>query len=1169
MLTPSSKQFHRGISGLLVAFLLTLPLPELFAQNRNMGEIRGTVTDSSGARVAGAHVGVKNTQTGIVIKVVSDATGTYNAPLLVPGDYAIEFSKEGYKKFVRQGITLHVEIVTVDAVLVVGAVNETVTVTADIPLVQTETSDRSAVFTEATINDLPNVGRAWFDITGQLPGVNPGGQGANGAGQDASGSFVGINGNPGWEENFMTDGGVNTSPSSQNPLNMVPLDDIAEVDISTSNFGAEYGGGVAALNVITKSGGNQFHGSLYDFEQNDALGEAINYFATSALPLRWHMFGGTIGGPIRRNKAFFFFSYQSNPNITYSPSFYTFPTQSMTQGDFSAFLGPQETDSHGNLIYNPCTTPTPYGPLLANQIYQPNTWQTVTYQQPGGGPSDFNGQPVTCRTPYAGNIITTSFDPVAKNIQAYFPSIPDSAGLANNYYWNTRTTTHGVNYNFKLDYNVAAANRLSGSAQFSPGDSYGPGPVCPVSTNNGGGCSKNSGMSTNVQITDVWTVNPKVVNEARVSFVRQSALYLPPDNGVGFPAKLGLKNFISDVFPKITIDGQSATELESGTSAILGFNIFMESDTVTWSKGKHILKFGGEFDRYQASQSWDNLDSGEYDFAGGYTSNPMDTQSTPIGYADFLLGLPDSWGVTVTPETGMRSWNLQVFANDDYKITPHLTLNLGLRYLHQVGWSEVQNHWATFDPKLYNSGINPTDPTGKSNYPPGYGAVCYAGVNFNGYQCTTTQTAPMNDYQPRIGFAWSPRGKWSVRGGFGIFTEMLGANNYYNTYPAGFQTQGSVGTPNGILQPLPFTLSQGPPTSDILYPGPAARQPWSLNGTGTSGVPYHTKAPYVEQWSLNVQHQIGRIGLDAAYVGSKGEHLMFNRNLDALPGADLGLGYAYLPYPYWPAGGIGSNLYDGISNYHALQLGARTMVSHGLTFRVNYTFSKTMDETDTPGTCCTPDVGAYQDAYNPHAMYAVAGYDLPQLWNGSAVYQLPFGTGKKLLNHGGLLNTFVGGWTISGVFQAHSGLAFTPTMADNSPEENINGGAWWPDRVCNGTLSHPVVTTNSPTTAGWFDTSCFVPPTPDPVTGRPRFGDSSRDILRGPKWRNVNLSLAKHFALKKLGEGGQLEMRVDAYDIANHPNFGMPNASIGSGSEGSITSANTNRNLQVGAKLSF
>ncbi len=1174
----------------LVALLFAVSLTSsLFAQNRNTGEIRGTITDSSGARVAGVSIVVTNPDTGIVTKAVADATGTYDVPLLEIGTYTIQFSKEGYKKFVRRGITLHVEPVPVDAVLVVGAISETVSVTADVPLVQTETSGRTVVLSSDTINELPNVGRSWFDITLQLPGVNPGGN-STGAGQDASGAGFGVNGNPGYMENFLTDGGVTTLPVSQNPGNTVPLDDIAEVDMSTSNFGAEYGGGVAALNVITKSGGNTFHGSLYDFEQNDALGEARNYFATSVTPLRWHMFGGTLGGPIVHNKAFFFFSLQDNPNITYSPSFYTFPTPAMKQGDFSAFLGGPDIDpTTGLQAVNPCNNQ----PMLLGQIYDPSTTQVV------------NG--VTCRMPfqYNGqlNVMppTTSFDPVAAKLQAYFPAVPNGPGIpSNNYYSNTVNTNHSISYNFKVDYDVSSSHRMSGSAMFNPGNSKSPGPACPISAG-GGACSYQSGQGSQAQITDAWTVSSKLVNEARISFLRQYGLWKSPDVGAGFPAKVGIQLFAgqSDVFPNINIGGAAGTSLNTSLSAKLGFNSYMYSDTLTWSKGKHILKFGGEFDRWQDNQAWANLDSGDYDFAGYYTSNPMDPNKQALGYADFLLGLTDGWGVSITPEVGGRAWNVQAFANDDYKITPHLTLNLGVRYLMQSGWSEAKKMWANFTPDLWNSGINPTDPSGQSNFAPGYGANCYAGVTFSTsvgtYHCPTAQIATVKDiFQPRIGFAWSPKEKWSVRGGYGTFTEMWGGNNYFNTFPAGFQTSGSIGTPNNILYLPTFPENVGPvftlstpsiPQGAILYPGPAARQPESLNGQGTYWMQYHAKAAYVEQYSLDIQHQIGRVGLDAAYVGSSGKHLLFARQIDQTPESCLALAQtdptaelACLPYPQYPNGGIPANLYDGISHYNSLQLSARTMVSHGLTFRVNYTFSKAMDEFTSPGSCCTSDSGSWQNSYNPRSMYAVASYDVPQLWSGSAVYELPLGKGKQLLNRGGTLNSLVGGWTLSGVFQVHSGLPFTPLMNSNASGA-INGGAQWPNRVCNGTLSHPHAISSAPTDSsgnpipdmGWFEDSCFVQPTAviGGVTTDYAYGDSRRDILRGPKWRTVNMSLAKHFALKKLGEGGRLEMRVDVYDIANHPNFGQPNAHIGSGSEGTITSANTNRNLQVGAKLSF
>src|ERR1019366_4945746 len=542
------NQLGKLSCSMLAAVLFTLLSTSLPAQNRNSGEIRGTVTDSTGAVVPGVRVVVTNVDTGIVTTTVASGTGLYNMPTLEVGQYSIEFSREGFKKFVRQGITLHVESITVDAVLSVGSSTENVTVTADVPLIRTETSDQSAVFVEKTINELPNVGRGWFDILGQLPGVSPGGD------QDASGQSVGVNGAAPWQENFLVDGGVNTLPVSQNPGQQTPIDAIAEVDMTTSNFSAEYGSGVAVFNVITKSGTNKFHGSLYEFLQNNMF-EARNYFATSVTPLHWNMYGGTIGGPIRRDKAFFFFSYQTNPSTTSSPGYYTFPTAAMRAGDLS--------DPSLPIIYDPAT-------------YNPATG---------------------ARTAFPGNIIPANrFDPVAAKIQAYFP-LPNLPGTGNNYYYVSHSTSSGADYNGKIDYNISAANHLSGSTMFSPGTSFSGGPTCPLG--GGNGCGNSPGMGTQAQITDTWTVSPKLINEARISFLRQYGVWSSPDQGQGRPAKIGLPGPVANTFPNIGIDGVGSTSLAGGLYAVLGFNSFMYSDSVTWLKGKHAFKFGGEFDRWQ------------------------------------------------------------------------------------------------------------------------------------------------------------------------------------------------------------------------------------------------------------------------------------------------------------------------------------------------------------------------------------------------------------------------------------------------------------------------------------------------------------------------------------------------------------------------------------------
>lgn len=273
------------------------------AQNRNAGEIRGTVLDSTGAAIPAVTVTITNTLTGVSVQYTTGGNGVYTAPSVEPGSYSISFSKEGFKKLVRSGIEIHVETITLDATLDLGAITQEVTVTGAASVVQTETSEKRSTITTGTINELPNVNRSWYDLTGLLPGVNGGG------GQDASGEGIGINGTGSYQANWLIDGGVGTFPVSQNPdFSNVPLEAISEVSFSTNNFGAEYGTGLAVFNVITKSGTNRFHGSAFEFVQNDAF-QARNFFSPTVNPFRWNQFGGTIGGPIKRDKLFFFFSF--------------------------------------------------------------------------------------------------------------------------------------------------------------------------------------------------------------------------------------------------------------------------------------------------------------------------------------------------------------------------------------------------------------------------------------------------------------------------------------------------------------------------------------------------------------------------------------------------------------------------------------------------------------------------------------------------------------------------------------------------------------------------------------------------------------------------------------------------------------------------------------------
>ena len=416
-----------GALMLITGFICLFPMSRLFGQNSNAGEIRGTVSDSSGAVIPGAVVTIKNVQTGITIKVVTDSTGIYDALSVQPGEYILTFAKEGFGEIIHSPITLRLEIITVDAQLRVGSTTQQITVQAQTPLLQTESSEHSATMTSTEVTELPNVGNSWWRLTTLIPG-NVTGLG--------SGDDIAANGQRGYSGNFLVDGGsatfINTESSGQM---MVPNDAISEIKFTTGNFGAQYGNGLNVSNVITKSGTNQFHGSLFEYVENDVFdssGYFTNLYGEKKPALRWNMYGGSVGGPIKRNKAFFFFTYENNPTHSYSSGLYSFPDAAIRQGDFSELL----TQSTPTVIYNPYSL------------------------------SQVNGQSV--RTPLTNNVIPSSLiDPVAQNIEGYFPT-PNLPGIINNYYYSGRGTQSEAWINGRVDYNLSSNNRLNGSILSSP-----------------------------------------------------------------------------------------------------------------------------------------------------------------------------------------------------------------------------------------------------------------------------------------------------------------------------------------------------------------------------------------------------------------------------------------------------------------------------------------------------------------------------------------------------------------------------------------------------------------------------------------------------------------------------------------------------------------------------
>lgn len=1083
-----------------------------FAQNTNSGEIKGLVTDVTGAVISEATVTVTNIGTGVVLSTTTNASGLYDMPSLLPGQYSVSFSKPGFKSYVRKGLTLQIATIGVNATLGVGSTSQEVVVTAQEPLLQTESSDQNVTFDQKAVQNAPTVGGVWYnELTNTLPGVNGGGS------QDASGQGVGVNGTQGYQGNWLLEGSTATQPRDVNASdNYPPIDAIQEVHVNTGGFGAQYGGGVATFNVILKSGANKWHGSAFEFIQNDAL-NALNYFTPSGkkAPLRWNEFGGSIGGPILRDKLFFYFTYQRNPAHSSFVATTTVPTSAMLGGDFSAF---------------------PY------TVYDPATTACT------GSASS------TCtRTAFLNNKIpSTRIDGVAAAIQKYFPA-PNQPGLFNNYRVVVTTPSLSQWYAGKVDYQLNANNRLSGSILEYPISLINNiDALCPL----GFDCTKSEGnRNQDVQITETAALSASTLNEVRVGLVRELDRYTPPTYGKGYPAKIGLQpaygsNAPGDIFPNVTINGGAGAGqvgIGGGVHAVLADGAYVASDVVTLIRGRHSVKIGGEFDKsYQNYTSWGDVSSGNFQFNGIATSNfgatdPRSGQASQgVPYADFLLGQVYGWYVYDSAETGARMWNGAGFVQDDFKALPNLTLNIGLRYQYQSGWSEVKNRWGTFDPTLVN--------TGKYVAPGTLGAITYGGQNGR----HSIQDG-VNQWAPRLGFSWQPLPKWAVRGVYGIFDVPRSAESYTDgALGLGLNPQGSKGYGSFPA----FDLATGPPTGSVIYPSLDNLSNSQFNYQGVNYYPVHMPIEYYQESMLSVQRELPfQMLFDTTYVFTKGTHMNFGRDINQVPEASLSKGSSASPYPQFTS--IDGALFDGYSNYHALQFRLNKRTSYGLSFLINYSLSKTMDTGTGSGHAQGVDV--WQNAYNVSENYGLSQLDTTNTLNGYATYEVPVGAGRGFALHG-VADKVLGGWRVTGVFQVHSGVPFTPTVgsADHS-NSGANqcgcGFAWYPNVIGNPSVQNQSI-------SQWFNPAAFATPAAS------TFGNAHRNMLRGPGWRNLDLSVGKTFHIY---ESSNLEIRADSFDVLNHPNFGQPSAGVGTGVGGAgvISSANTSRQMQLGGRFTF
>jgi hypothetical protein len=1119
--------------------------------------IAGTVTDPSGAAVLGASVTAKSVERGVTYTAVTNDLGLYRLAQLPVGSYELKVEKPGFALVAYPAFVLTLnQAARIDVTMKVGQVTQTVEVTGAAPLLKTESTQVDTIIDANTNDNLPLASRNYVQLTLLAPGAVSTDPSSfnNGNNTGGYGGRPLINGNREQANYFLLDG-MDNNQVSDNLLGYTPAPDaIEEFNLITNNAPAEFGsymGGVVSATI--KSGTNSYHGDVWEFLRNNVLNAnswSNNFNGLPKAQLRWNMFGATLGGPVIKNKLFFFMDYQGQRfDIPTSSATATVVTAAERGGDFSALCpagftaGICNSTSGGNIqLYNPCVSFT----------------QVCTASSPAA----------TVRQPFPNNQIPAAMiSPVA---QALFASplylTPSNSSLQNNASYITNSQQNVDQGDIKVDYKASDKDNISG--RFTR--AYQDNPSANAYELLGNGFSTTPIYNT---VGD-WThsIGTNLVNDARFGWS-----HITLNNGTSWAAgvgEFGNSIGIGNGNPA-GLDGLLALNFTDNTNLNLGnaetgesFNdqVWQAEDVVSWTHGRHNFKFGGEYNHeiIKTFYPGNNGELGLMNFDGRFTSDTIGSASTGAGYgaADFFLGLPFTIGRGVsTGKTWTQSDNIiGVYAEDTWRITERLTLNLGLRYQAFTPWVEANNQQSN-----YNFATGAVELAGQD----GASRALYNGV-YGG-----------KDFEPRIGFAWTPAmlGTHTViRGAFTISSYLEG-----------------TGTNLRLPQNPPFTPAQintvynnsaipGSTTTD----GIPATPPTSTcaNYSCFAGAILDLWDPNVQpaiddQWNLAIQHQFwGNTTVQVGYVGQRATHLMVpfsytqrvlepNSSCSTPPCTDPSPFFAANPTFYntiaTQTGGTQSN---GTMMYNSLQAVLQKQMSHGLQYQVSYTYSKCMsDSTGYYGAWNNAlSASAYwQNIYDPKSEWAPCYYDATHVLSAYAVYELPFGRGKQFgSNMNKVANTVVSGWTVSPIVTFRTGFPM-PVYGAADESGTFSRGS---RADCNGlpaiTGETPINPTAFPGVGGyqWFTNNGNFT---NPAVGS--FGNCAPQLggLRGPHYTDMDLSLHKDF---QLTERFRLQFRTDFINAFNHVQLNAPNMSLGS-NMGQVTSAQPPRNIQFALKLYY
>ncbi|MGI8786054.1 MAG: TonB-dependent receptor domain-containing protein [Acidobacteriota bacterium] len=1147
-----SPLYLRGLAVLFVFSVLALPLCAQSAR----GTINGAVKDATGAVVPGAEVVIVNKDTGVETKTLTTDSGVYRAPYLTPGKYKISVSLPGFKTAVADNVDLGVaQVLDVDLTLEVGEVSDTVTVSSETPLLEKGTSEIGINTTEKEVHTWPiQVGDGTRQLQTFIFNSLPGTQGNEFAGT--------INGGQSYSHEILIDGisigRFDLNGGSNNEFTPT-MDAVSEFKLQTGALSSQYGNTQTALaNFGLKSGTNDFHGSVFWFHQNSALNTqswAGNRRATAAqrkkAPNKLNNFGAVFGGPIIRDRTHFFFSYEGNRQANYTISgTNTIPNSEFRKGNFARLLNPAFTTNprSGTVI----GTDALGRPVVFGQIYDPFSSRLL----PDG---------TWIRDPFPGNVIPENrFSQVTRNVLRH--DIPNP--IFDQLFRFNNPRVGGCcpeliidNFSIKLDHVLNQSHKMVGS--YTLNDRY-------RRRYGGGGTPQLGGVQIPgpaaagdktqttpgglIRFAEDWTVSPTMLNHFAFGYNRFRNANVSNSflSGVNWTKELGLRGVGSNTFPQISFSGLNTTlspgyaRLGHGGTGDAPNGSAIVSNDFSWIVGSHNLKIGGEHRRYflneRSVQNW-----GSYAFHNENTGLPGFTISTGFSYASFLLGTARSAGLGIPLLTpGIRSRTTAFYVQDDWKATPTLTLNLGLRWDIPEPFREVANRM---------SGLNPTKPNpGADGFP---GAFEMLGDCKGCSGRTTFTDTYWGEIGPRIGLAWAPNSKLVIRGGYGINYHPPLQDGFDFPYFEGFNGSNPINPRTGRFREDPSYLWDTPykPFTAIL----PNSDPTLLNG-GDIGyyLPQTKKLPRVQNWNFGVQMELPwRTRLEANYIGNDAIRLKDNYlySLNQVNPKFLSLGDKLLddiadhpeikkPYPSFQ-GTVAQalrpfpqyqsvtthRLNDGYSSYNSLQM-TFTRRTENLSFLAAYTFSKALSNADS----AIGYGGGYgQDFYNRKGDYSVSSFNVPHDVKLTWIYQLPFGPGQRWAQ-GGLWGKVAGGWTFSAIQRYSSGGPLSIGGGSFDDQALFNPGLYADvklprdKQIIGEKPNNPDPNNGTP----YLNPAAFGPP---PLTGNGvpiRLGNAGRFLpnLRGFAQWDENLSVIKKTALG-FREGAFFELRIDVANPMN------------------------------------